>query len=346
MATTRWRARPGEPASCCVAAARAGARRILLGVGGSATTDGGRGALDAIDAAGGSGRGRGRRRLRRRRHGSSTPPTRFGPAEGGGRRTGGRLSASASPSWRRTYRTRSGVDVSQCAGCRSGRAGWPAGWPRSAPGSCPASRSSPMPWDSGPGSQRPTWSSPAKGGSIRRRGSGKVVGGVLMLAGASGSPVLVVAGSVEAGCALPTVAGTLPQVIDLSARFGASRAGTGRPGTVHHRGRPEHARPDFVMAGGLGIAVAQCKRRCPIPAIQRSEALVARPLRRAAAVDGRGAGPGISARGAPGAWWRPCAASRRARRRSWDRPARASGSGRCRRCRSSVPSGRTRSRAR
>jgi glycerate kinase len=38
-----------------VAAAQAGARRILLAVGGSATTDGGQGALDAIRAAGGLG---------------------------------------------------------------------------------------------------------------------------------------------------------------------------------------------------------------------------------------------------------------------------------------------------
>jgi len=37
------------------AAAAAGARRVLVGVGGSATTDGGRGALEAIDAAGGIG---------------------------------------------------------------------------------------------------------------------------------------------------------------------------------------------------------------------------------------------------------------------------------------------------
>jgi glycerate kinase len=38
-----------------VAAARSGARRILLGVGGSATTDGGAGAIEAIRAAGGLG---------------------------------------------------------------------------------------------------------------------------------------------------------------------------------------------------------------------------------------------------------------------------------------------------
>jgi glycerate kinase len=38
-----------------VAAARTGARRILLGVGGSATTDGGRGAIEAIREAGGLG---------------------------------------------------------------------------------------------------------------------------------------------------------------------------------------------------------------------------------------------------------------------------------------------------
>ncbi len=38
-----------------VAAARAGARRVLVGVGGSATTDGGRGALDAIEELGGLG---------------------------------------------------------------------------------------------------------------------------------------------------------------------------------------------------------------------------------------------------------------------------------------------------
>lgn len=38
-----------------VAAAGAGARRILVGVGGSATTDGGRGAIDAVEDAGGLG---------------------------------------------------------------------------------------------------------------------------------------------------------------------------------------------------------------------------------------------------------------------------------------------------
>jgi glycerate 2-kinase len=38
-----------------VAAARGGARRILVAAGGSATTDAGRGAIDAIDAAGGPG---------------------------------------------------------------------------------------------------------------------------------------------------------------------------------------------------------------------------------------------------------------------------------------------------
>jgi glycerate kinase len=38
-----------------VAALAAGARRVLVGVGGSATTDGGRGALDAIEEAGGLG---------------------------------------------------------------------------------------------------------------------------------------------------------------------------------------------------------------------------------------------------------------------------------------------------
>jgi glycerate 2-kinase len=38
-----------------VAAKAAGARRVLVGVGGSATTDGGRGALEAIEAAGGLG---------------------------------------------------------------------------------------------------------------------------------------------------------------------------------------------------------------------------------------------------------------------------------------------------
>jgi glycerate kinase len=51
--------RDGEAASTygtgelLVAAARAGSRKILLGVGGSATTDGGRGAIEAIHAGGG-----------------------------------------------------------------------------------------------------------------------------------------------------------------------------------------------------------------------------------------------------------------------------------------------------
>ena len=50
-----WRATTRGTGELLVAAAAAGARRVLLGVGGSATTDGGRGALEAIEAAGGLG---------------------------------------------------------------------------------------------------------------------------------------------------------------------------------------------------------------------------------------------------------------------------------------------------
>ena len=157
-----------------VAAIGAGARRILVGVGGSATTDGGLGAVEAIDAAGGLqgvdvvvacdvqtlfvdaaeifGPQKGatpdqvvvlRRRLEALAH-------RYGPSAG-----------SRCPRWP--------VPVPP--------AGWREDWPSSAPDWCPDSTwwPTPSPWPIA--SAGPMWSSPVKVVSTRPRGQERSSGG-------------------------------------------------------------------------------------------------------------------------------------------------------------------------
>ncbi|HXQ43061.1 MAG TPA: glycerate kinase [Acidimicrobiales bacterium] len=199
-----------------VAAVAAGARRVLLGVGGSATTDGGLGAVEAIDEAGGLG-------------GVEVvvacdvetlfvdAAALFGPQKGASpeqvvilRR---RLEELAD-----RYRTGRGVDVAALAG--SGAAGGLAGGlaalgARLVPGFDVVAEAV----DLGPRLARSDLVVTGEGRLDTSSWSGKVVGGLRRLARRTGTPVLVVAGVLGPGGAVPDL-----EVVDLTALYGESRA--------------------------------------------------------------------------------------------------------------------------
>ena len=111
------------------AALRAGARRVVVGVGGSATTDGG---LAAVEALGWSlGAAPSHRRVRRRRPRSSTRRAVFGAAEGRDRRPGGAAHPPARAA-RRPVRAAHRRRRPGAARVRARRVGSPVAWPRSA----------------------------------------------------------------------------------------------------------------------------------------------------------------------------------------------------------------------
>ena len=178
-----------------VAAAAAGARRVLVGVGGSATTDGGRGALDAIEAAGGLGASRWSWPVTWRRA-SWRPPSGSGPRRGR-RRPRSSSSGTAWPPGRRP----AGALRRRRTACSGAAAppGSPVGWPPSAPGSCRASAWWRSPSGFSIASPVSGSSSPGKAAWTLSSWSGKVVGGVVGSARRVGVPVLVVAGAVGPG---------------------------------------------------------------------------------------------------------------------------------------------------
>ena len=212
-----------------VAAASAGARRILVGVGGSATTDGGRGALDAIDEGGGLGA--------IEVVVACDVETRFvqaaeqfGPQKGATPaqvvRAPGAPGGPSPPSLSARY----GVDVvTDIPRRRGGRGAWPGGlaalgapelvpgfgasWPACGRARCPA------------GIERGgRWWSPEEGRLDASSWSGKVVGGVVRAAGLVRVPVLVVAGTVGPGGVEGTAGCRTSRCRSLSDRFGERRA--------------------------------------------------------------------------------------------------------------------------
>ena len=134
-----------------------GARRVIVGVGGSACTDGGRGAVEALEHLAPLDGSRGYRV--EVAYDVATvfldAPRVFGPQKGASPADvevlTERLRALA-----QDYRDRFGVDVLGLPG--SGPpAGSAAGWPRSAPPCVPGSTSSPTSWGSPQPWRRPTW---------------------------------------------------------------------------------------------------------------------------------------------------------------------------------------------
>lgn len=197
-----------------VAARDAGARRILVGLGGSATTDGGAGAVAAIEAAGG---------LDsvevvvacdvETRFGDAAAV--FGPQKGASPeqvvRLGARLDDLAGQ-----YLRRYGVDVGSLAG--AGAAGGLAGGlaalgARLQPGFDLVAEAVGLAARIRDAAVVVT----GEGRFDATSWAGKVVGGVAGLA--AGLPVLVVAGSAD-----PTARRPPLRVVDLTARFGRSRA--------------------------------------------------------------------------------------------------------------------------
>jgi glycerate kinase len=203
-----------------VVAAAAGARRALVGVGGSATTDGGRGALEAIDEAGGLGA--------MDVVVACDVDTRFvqaaeqfGPQKGATPaqvvELGARLAALATD-----LRARFGVDVTDIPG--SGAAGGLAGGlaalgARLVPGFGVVADAVGL-------EGRMAGVDVVVTGEGRLDGSswsGKVVGGVVAGAHRAGVPVLVVAGAVGPGGVEGRPDATV-EVRSLSDRFGAGHA--------------------------------------------------------------------------------------------------------------------------
>ena len=91
----------------------------IVGVGGSATTDGGLAAVEALGWSLGGIDGDGRVRRRRRR--SSTPRAVYGPQKGATRRAGRAAHPPPRAARRRSTAARTGVDVTTLAGARRGR---------------------------------------------------------------------------------------------------------------------------------------------------------------------------------------------------------------------------------
>lgn len=225
-----------------VAAAAAGARRVLVGVGGSATTDGGRGALEAIEEAGGLG---------------ATEvivacdvetrfveaAEQFGPQKG--------ATASQVAQLRRRLvalaaelRLRYGVEVADLpgAGAAGGLAGGLAALgARLVPGFGLVADSVGLQDRLATVDRVVT----GEGRLDASSWSGKVVDGVVRVAGAAGVPVLVVVGAVGPG-GLEGVTGATVEVRSLSDRFGG--AGPGRPGRLRGGRRRRRSR------GGSGSA--------------------------------------------------------------------------------------------
>jgi len=204
-----------------VAAARAGARAILVGVGGSATTDGGRGALEAVEEAGGLGDVElvvacdvGTRFADAARV--------FGPQKGADPdqvvQLGARLDALAA-----AYRDRYGVDVAALAG--AGAAGGLGGG-LAAIGARLVAGFDVVADAVGlhPRLVGATLVVTGEGRLDATSWSGKVVGGVVATAAELGRPVLVVAGAVDPGWRSGLGAGPEPTVVDLSERFGEEAA--------------------------------------------------------------------------------------------------------------------------
>lgn len=202
-----------------VAAIRAGARRVLVGVGGSAMTDGGLGAVEAVEEAGGLG-GADVVVACDVRAGFLDAAALFGPQKGAGpaevEELARRLAAVAA-----RYRDRTGVDVTALpgAGAAGGLAGGLASLgARLVPGFDLVADVVGLRDRLADADLVVT----AEGLLDASSWTGKVVSGVAGLAEADGVPVLVVAGAVgEGGTPAPE---RDIEVCDLTPRFGAPRA--------------------------------------------------------------------------------------------------------------------------
>ena len=203
-----------------VQARRAGASRVLLGVGGSATTDGGAGALAVLTAAGLGAAGV---------EICCDVETRFpdaarvyGPQKGADPATVVQLTARLA-ALREDYRQRYGVDVAEVVG--SGAAGGLAGG-LAAVGARLVPGFDRVVAEVGLAAQVAVADLVVTGeGRLDATSlAGKVVGGVVALARAAGKPVLVVVGVADADARAALVSGGGVEVRSLVEEVGARRA--------------------------------------------------------------------------------------------------------------------------
>jgi glycerate 2-kinase len=198
------------------AAVSAGARRILIGVGGSATTDGGLGALEAVDEYGGL-------------DGAEVivacdvktlfveAAAVFGPQKGATPEQVVLLTHRLEDLARR-YSARSGLDLATLAG--AGAAGGLGGalavvGARLVPGFDVVADAVGLAARLARADRVVT----GEGSLDSSSWSGKVVGGIRALADRAGIPLLVVAGTVGPGGSVPGL-----EVVDLTARYGEKRS--------------------------------------------------------------------------------------------------------------------------
>jgi glycerate kinase len=198
------------------AAVAAGSRRILIGVGGSATTDGGLGALEAIDEAGGLDAAEVIVACDVKTLFTEAAAV-FGPQKGATPDQvvllTGRLEDLA-----RRYSARSGLDLATLAG--AGAAGGLGGalavvGARLVPGFDVVAESV----DLAARLARADRVVTGEGSLDASSWSGKVVGGIRALADRAGIPLLVVAGTVGPGGSVPGL-----EVVDLTASYGEDRS--------------------------------------------------------------------------------------------------------------------------
>lgn len=203
-----------------VEALASGARRVLVGVGGSATTDGGLGAVEAVEAAGGLG-GAEVVVACDVRIGFGEAAARFGPQKGASAEEVARLRARLD-GLVEEYRRRYGVDVAALPG--SGAAGGLAGGlaalgARLLPGFEVVADALGLPGRAG----RAELVLGAEGRLDASSWDGKVVDGLAALARRVGVPAAVIAGSAGPGGLEGAVAAGVETFV-LEARFGLARA--------------------------------------------------------------------------------------------------------------------------
>jgi len=198
------------------AAVSAGARRILIGVGGSATTDGGLGALEAIDEVGGLDTAEVIVACDVKTLFVEAAAV-FGPQKGATPDQVVLLTRRLEDLARR-YSARSGLDLATLAG--AGAAGGLGGalavvGARLVPGFDVVADAV----DLAARLARADLVVTGEGSLDASSWSGKVVGGIRALADRAGIPLLVVAGTVGPGGSVPGL-----EVVDLTARYGEDRS--------------------------------------------------------------------------------------------------------------------------
>ena len=225
------------------AAVQAGAKQVLIGVGGSATTDGGLGAVDALAPSGRPPKLRTRSWPVTSRRSSSTQRP-FLLLKRAPRRHRSSCLKRRLERVAQLYEERFGVDVRAIIEQRCRRRAWRRAWRPSGPSSSPVSTSWPTSSRLAERIATADLVVTGEGYLDEQSFAGKAVGGVARLAALAGVPVLIVAGDGEPDAPIPFVS--------MVERFGADArlVRRARPpvspkswpeGSSRHEARPDGA---------------------------------------------------------------------------------------------------------